>query len=250
MKRGGLASLAVAACLVLWKLGAGSAQASFGLLAGSGGFSLVARNQDGSPDNQAGSHPYTFTTNFAFNSHPNGRGEAVPDDNAKDIQVALPPGFAGNPGAATKCLPQQLALEALEEVGLPGQTCPTSSQIGMMALHFGGGGQIGGGLPLYFPVYNMATAADQPAVFGFQVNKVGVYIDTGVRTGGDYGLTSSVRSISSVFQLVGSSLTLWGVPADSSHDSQRCIHPTYETGICEGGPGNEAESPHSAGAST
>src|ERR1700686_3697495 len=252
MTRGMLGSVVVAACRVLWVLGAGSAQASFGLLPGSGGFSLIARNQDGSLDNQAGSHPYTFTANIAFNTitlaavpnvHPE---EARPDGNAKDIRVELPPGLSGNPGAATTCLPQQLALEAREEVGLPGQTCPRSSQIGIIELHLAGTVGIAEA-PQFHPVYNMATAAGQPAVFGFRVNNVGVYIDTGVRTGGDYGLTSSLRDISTIFELVSSSLTVWGVPADSSHDFQRCVLPTYATGVCEGGPGNEAESPHSAG---
>jgi hypothetical protein len=251
-----LGCVVVAVCLVLWVLGVGSARASFGLLPGGAGFSLVARNQDGSLDTQAGSHPYAFTANIALNTitlpavpevHPE---LVVPDGNAKDIRVELPPGFSGNPGAAATCLPRQLQLEAREEVGPPGQTCPTSSQVGMVELHLAGAGGAKAEAPTFRPVYNMATAAGQPAVFGFQFESVEVYLDTGVRTGGDYGLTSSVHNISTTFELVSSSLTLWGVPADPSHDSQRCILPTAETGFCENrhvDPEAEAESPHSAG---
>ena len=234
-------ALALAACLFVSLLGAGSARASFGLLPGSGGFEVTIGNRSGSPDDQAGSHPYAFTTSAAFNLRTDSHGNVFPDGGVKDIEVELPPGLAGNPGAAATCLPTQLELR---ETGDVTRACPVSSQIGMVKLGLSDGAF--GVIEVFEPVFNMATAADQPAVFGFDLLGVTVYLDTSVRTGGDYGLTSSLHDIASALPLVGSSLTLWGVPADHGHDVQRCQMPSTATGMCEGAPGNEAEAPHLA----
>jgi hypothetical protein len=241
-----LGTVAAAACLLLGMTG-GSAQARFALLPGAEGFGLSFTNRDGSPDTQAGSHPYTFTTSFAFSTNPGPYGP-VSAGNVKDIDVELPPGLTGNPGTATKCLQSQLA-SPFEEPGDVAHQCPPSSQVGMVAVSFLGFISVA---PRFFlPVYNMATAAGQPAVFGFNFLNQGIYIDTGMRTGGDYGLTSSLTEISGDFGMVASTLTLWGVPADPSHDAQRCIGSNELTGLCESAVGSgEAESePHSAGIS-
>ena len=236
-------ALVVAACLLLWLLGAASARASFGLLPGTEGFGLTATNQDGSPDVQAGSHPYALTTAFAFTTTVDSHGRTEPSANAKDIRVDLPPGLSGDPGAATKCLPTQLTVPHEEAIDVS-RSCPVTSQVGMVRLHFSFTSE-----EFFFPVYNMVTAADQPAVLGFSAFGVGVYIDTGLRTGGDYGLTVTLHDTSAAFALIGSSLTLWGVPADPSHDAQRCIFPEFFTGLCEAAPGSgeEQSTPHSAG---
>ena len=52
------------------------------------------------------------------------------------------------------------------------------------------------------------------------IAKITIEID--VRNDGSYGLTATINDISSLLTLGGSSLTLWGVPGDPSHDSQRC----------------------------
>jgi hypothetical protein len=231
-------ALAVAVCLLLSMLAVGSAQASFGLLPGSEGFSVTAANQDGSPDLQAGSHPYALTTNFAFGLAPDPHGNMIPGANAKDVQVELPAGLTGNPGAATKCLPAQLS-RLLEGDGSRG--CPPSSQVGMVKLSAAFTFGVIEGFSV--PVFNMAGTADQPALLGFNILGVGIYTSIGVRTGGDYGLTATASDISAVLPLSSFSLTLWGVPADPSHDAQRCSQPGFFTGMCEearGAGGDEA----------
>jgi hypothetical protein len=227
---------ALAAAFLLLGLLAGSAGASFGPKPGAEGFSMAFTNRDGSPDVQAGSHPYAFTTSFLMNTGTGGGGEHLQEGAPKDIQVELPAGVVGNPAATTKCLPAQLVGNANG-----GESCPVSSQIGMAELHF----TIIPGLGVEVPVYNIAAPAGKPAVFGF-VFGVEIFINSGVRTGGDYGLNSTLVDISGALPLEGTKLTLWGVPADPSHDAQRCITPGLFSGMCEATPGTgeERRAPH------
>ena len=71
---------------------ASSALADFGLEQ----FSVAATNQNGSPDVQAGSHPYGLTTTFTFNQ-PSLAG--ISQGTLKDARLELPPGFVGDPDA-------------------------------------------------------------------------------------------------------------------------------------------------------
>jgi hypothetical protein len=236
---GALAALAVAVCVSL-SSGVGVAGASFGFRSGAEGFSVALANRDGSADAQAGSHPYSFTTSFVLNTTTGPGGGLRPDQAIKDLRVELPAGLVGNPGVTTKCTALQLYyLQALDVA----RACPASSQVGIIELRF-----TSFEVSVFVPVYNITTPVDKPAVFGFSFAGVGVFIDTGVRTGGDYGLTSSLTNISGALPLEGSKLILWGVPGDPGHDVQRCISPNPITGFCEAAPGTgaEAEAPHSA----
>jgi len=170
-------------------------------------FSGSTINADGTPDTQAGSHPFESTTSFAFSTDANG----VPTENFKDVQVELPPGFIGDPNATPKCTDQEL----------DNNQCPGASQIGTLTLSatvslFGPN----------IPVYNMVPPAGLAAQFGSNLLLIDAFINISVRTGGDYGLTAGLSNTSTLLPLYGSSLTLWGVPADPAHDSQR---------VCPGG---------------
>jgi hypothetical protein len=48
-----------------------------------------------------------------------------------------------------------------------------------------------------------------------------VFLDTSVRTGGDYGVTVSVDNIPQTAAFMVNKLTFWGVPGDPRHDNQR-----------------------------
>jgi hypothetical protein len=231
----------LAVCVLLAVLGVAPAGASFGPKPGAEGFSLAFTNRDGSPDVQAGSHPYAFSTSFQLNTAAGPFGP-LPDGAVKDIGIELPAGVAGNPGVATQCLPSQLAFS--DNANFVANACRASSQIGMAELYF----TFLGGLGVQVPLYNMVVPAGKPAVFGFIILGVEVFVDTSVRTGGDYGLTSSLTDVSAALPLAGSKVTLWGVPADPSHDAQRCIQPEFFTGLCEAAPGTGLEgfAPHSA----
>jgi hypothetical protein len=70
-------------------------------------------------------------------------------------------------------------------------------------------------------VFSLAPDHGEPARFGFTVEGSPVYLDTSVRTGGDYGITVHVGAITQVVALLESEVTFWGVPGDPRHDNSR-----------------------------
>ena len=196
-----LLGLAAAACLLLGAVLPSSALADFHVVS----FSGSTTNADGSVDTQAGSHPFESTTSFNFPTTTNSTGETVPDGNMKDVSVNLPAGFIGDPNATPKCTTAQLDANA----------CSGATQVGQLTLNTG----VLGNLTL--PVFNMVPRAGVAAQFAANVLLVDAFIDINVRTGGDYGLTAALQNIPTILPLTGSTLTLWGVPADPAHDANR-----------------------------
>ena len=49
-----------------------------------------------------------------------------------------------------------------------------------------------------------------------------VILDASLRSDGDYGVTVGSRNIPGALRMWGVKATFWGVPADPSHDAQRC----------------------------
>ena len=165
-------------------------------------FSASTTNQDGTPDTQAGSHPFESTTTFAFSTDSAG----VPTENMKDISVNLPAGLIGDPNATPKCTVAQLDVNG----------CPVASQIGTLSLQ--------ATVSLFnapIAVYNMVPPAGDAAQFGANLLLIDAFVDIHVRTGGDYGLTAALSDTSTLLPLFGSTLTLWGVPGDPGHDAVR-----------------------------
>jgi streptogramin lyase len=174
---------------------------------GVSGFSLAALDQGGQPYTQAGGHPYELTTSFEIN--PTTPGGSSPNANVKDIETELPPGLLGDPTATPRCSRYDFGRFQ----------CSASAQIGVMRLN----GEA-------FPLFNLVPPAGMPAEFGALVNGVvAAYIDTKVRTGGDYGITADVVNASAMRGVRTVSLTLWGVPAQASHDAERqCPYPSAD----------------------
>ncbi len=73
------------------------------------------------------------------------------------------------------------------------------------------------------PVFNLEPPPGMPAQFGFTFNDQKAILDTSLRSDGDYGVSVMVRNANQAKSVLGSAVTLWGVPADSSHDVQRCL---------------------------
>jgi len=180
---------------------------------------------EGGEVTQAGSHPYQYSTSFAANTKPTLPGSKAPfvpsGGDIKTIHVDLPPGLVGNPNATQRCTP--LAFNTSHNVSPgPGSSftanaCPDSSVVGVIVVQ-----QIegeGGVLPL--PLYNLVPPAGMPAQLGFQIFGAPFYIDTSVRTGGDYGITATLRNVSEAKRVTASAVTIWGTPADEAHDPLR-----------------------------
>jgi hypothetical protein len=166
-------------------------------------------NADGTPDTQAGSHPYETTFSFdlatlvgrplgsPFNRLLAAGGEL------KNIVVDLPPGFVGDPNAVPQCTRQQLTAVS----------CPNASQIGFTQIIFNGGGS-----QIRDRVYNMVPPPGVPAEFAFQtVEGIYSFLDNSVRSGSDYGLTTEIDNAPTGRQIAHVVTTLWGVPGDPSH---------------------------------
>jgi hypothetical protein len=165
------------------------------------------------PATQAGAHPYMFTTQFAFEtSFDPVRGENAPGGSARDIEVKLPVGFTGNPRAVTQC----------SQVDLVQFNCPTDSRVGYGEITTGS--EPGG-----TAIYNMQTSAGEPARLGFMVAYVvPVAVSITVDDQDDYSLRVLTRNTSQGLGLDKVVLTLWGVPADPSHDADREGESTLE----------------------
>ena len=184
-----------------------------------------AVNQNGSPDVQAGSHPYSITTTFTLNPLPYNketlRQLPAGQGSLKEVTLKLPPGFVGDPNAIPKCK----YIEFID-----GGDCPAETAIGVDTVYLHNNRENHGVeseiLSVQSSVFNMEPSPGEPAEFAFMVRKtVPVFLDASVRTGEDYGITIHVPGVSQAASVYAAKVTIWGVPAETSHDALRggCI---------------------------
>jgi hypothetical protein len=178
-------------------------------------FTTDIPEESGKADTQAGSHPFELTASLAFNvsarEPPGGAEFPLANASPKDVEVALPPGLVGDPGAVPQC--SQRAFQEGEKLN-----CPVDTQVGTVKPYF-----YGAFPTAVFPVFSIAPPPGQPAELGFSIAGIGhVPMFFHVRLGTDgYGLTVSLNDIPEAGPLQGVILSLWGVPADGSHDLER-----------------------------
>jgi hypothetical protein len=180
----------------------GSTEPPFDVTGWNGWFS----NADGTLDTQAGSHPYEATFDFDLATIFNQATDtaSLAGEEIRTLEVGLPPGFVGNPGAVPQCPREQFDAEQ----------CSKESMIGITTAYFA---EV---TPLSFPIYNLVPPPGVPAEFGFTIQGLNTYLDAGVRSGSDYGITEHVSAIAqkAITQAV---TTLWGDPGEPSHDRWR-----------------------------
>jgi uncharacterized repeat protein (TIGR01451 family) len=190
-------------------------------------YELRPENADGSPDTQAGSHPFQLTTVLNVNQT---ASPFHPPAALKDLRFDLPPGLVGNPTPFPECPLAKFIANAGE-----GQNfCPDNTVVGVasVAISF----PIGG-LPatIAVPLFSLVPSTGEPARFGFDVFNDPVYLDTSVRTGSDYGVTVTVPDITEIIGFISNRVTFWGVPGDPRHDSVRgwnCTEPLERGPVC------------------
>ncbi|HKG01546.1 MAG TPA: hypothetical protein VKB03_00070 [Conexibacter sp.] len=194
-----------------------TATPSFGIDALDG---QVSADADGSPLTQAGGRPYSASVSIDFNTTRNPMplvGDLWPVESVKDVFTELPPGFVGNPTGVDTCTAGELANGFSTEAQ---PLCPATSQVGTSLLRFNGGtGLVSPQGPI--PLYNMVPPPGIPARFGMNILGSVVTLDAEVRSGGDYGITVAARDVPQSLALAGTTVTLWGVPSDPSHDAER-----------------------------
>jgi len=189
-------------------------------------FAGTTTGADGQPDTQAGSHPYEMSFDLNLNTLPVGI-RLNPAGNPKQITVNLPPGVVVNPGATlTRCTEAQLESDNRGSTLTRG--CPDSSAVGTIRTSLGVAGYLAT-QPL--PLFNMVPPPGAPAEFAFDIGDAGLYAHMfgSVRTGSDYGLSSTTNDILQEGPLVGVRVELWGNPGDPSHDAMRgrCVYGDY-----------------------
>lgn len=232
-ERAPIVALIALAAFLLAALPASAAE--FGIVPGS--FTADAFEEDGVAfETQAGAHPHSGNSGFVLNTVPTGPfGTPAPVELAKDVSVLLPEGFAGNPTAIPRCESARLTLHEM--------SCPVASQVGSLRLALAhlfpsnSGGTSG--------MYNMEPNHGELALFAGYVSGVVVRISIKVRPEDGYRVRATVSGVSNLIRMTESEATLWGVPADPSHDRYRCsIFSPDEPECTEGGQG---EGPTSSG---
>ena len=76
------------------------------------------------------------------------------------------------------------------------------------------------------PLYNIEVPYGKTARFAFNIAGVVTNIYPRVRTGGDYGISADSTNISQSIAVFATKVTVWGVPADLSHDNERWVNGT------------------------
>ena len=72
------------------------------------------------------------------------------------------------------------------------------------------------------PVFNLEPNPGEPARFGFlPTEETPAFIDTSVKTGGDYGIIGESDNIEQNAGVLHAQVTLWGVPGSPAHDDAR-----------------------------
>jgi hypothetical protein len=186
------------------------ASAPFGLES----YELAAESEGGGADTQAGSHPFQLTAAVALNQTDEpGKPPAL----AKDLRLELPAGLIDDSNAIPQCSSDDFSTSS-EGVDL----CPAETALGAASVTIDDPSDFGPEpVTLTVPVFNLVPAPGEPARFGVDVEDAQLVFDASVRTGTDYGVTLSASDIPETMTLIGATVTLWGVPGDSRHDSSR-----------------------------
>lgn len=177
-------------------------------------------DQNGSVFTQAGGHPHEVTFQIVVKNHPDTTpgyvGLPTPNGQPKEIEVELPAGFLGNATAAPQCA--QAELREGDE-GPLNTGCPLDSIVGSTDVHFNGATDSFGN-PIRVPVANMVPPVGVPARFGFNVLGVPIVLDARVKEDGR--IVVGPRNTPQALRMWRADTTIWGVPADPSHDDERC----------------------------
>jgi hypothetical protein len=165
---------------------------------------------------QAGAHT-DLTTSFTIATDPASatdlHGYKLPYARTKNLIVNLPPGLIGNPNSVAQCTGAEFAT------AFSGGGCPNASQVGVTKFSLYSFNQA----VFTEPIYNMTPPGEGDAVarLGVWAASLPTYINVGVRSDRDYGLTARLEGLPSTASLVTATTTIWGVPAASGHDTER-----------------------------
>jgi hypothetical protein len=191
-------------------------------------FSFRTLNSAGEPDVQAGSTPYEMIVKITA---PTTEVESQTDEGTsptgtiKDLLNELPRGLIGNPTAIPRC-----TVRETED-----NFCSGDAQVGMLELN--DTGRPDPLVPRQAALFNTIPPQGTAARFaGFVNASTDGFIDSGVRTGADYGITAGGFNIAGRTTIFSVTVRLWGVPADPRHDAKRVCPGTGTSGCASTAP--------------
>jgi len=182
-------------------------------------FEMAMADTSAWPASMAGATPAKIESDFTVSSHsyqffgiPAPTATVIaPNENFRNIVAHIPPGFVGLPEATPeKCTQGELVSKYVDQasgpsgIGVP--ACPLGSQVGLARVNTG---DIVG-------LYNLVPPPRYPAAFGFLYNGVVVTLLAHVRPS-DHGIDLVVRDVANSVPIAYSSVTFWGVPADTEY---------------------------------
>jgi hypothetical protein len=207
----------------------GSAPAPFGVVASAFEPDFLAADA-ATPERRAGGHPDLLVVPVDFNSTiaPTATSEKPlkrASGALRDLSVDLPPGFLGAPTAVGECSLAQYTVGA----------CPPSSPVGRFD------GTLTSpiaGLVYSFAtgVFNMVHPRGAVTDLAFQVGSNPVHVKAALDPANRYAITTTLADVNESTPPFSGKVTIWGVPADGSHDSERC--PFFSS---VGNPGHTSE---------
>jgi hypothetical protein len=178
-------------------------------------FDAAIKDADGNDDTQAGAAPGSAGTTFEVPTYAAENLEnpfifflsSGVSGHFRNAITHLPAGMISNFGATpSRCTPDQLATNLGQGV----VACPHDSQVGVAHVKSN----------LVEPVYAMVTPPGVPAQFAFQVAGVLIPVNARLRPN-DFGVDLVAPYTNTTLSLEHIRVTLWGVPADPSHDTSR-----------------------------
>ncbi len=186
--------------------------------------------ENGDPATSAGSHPHTASVTFFATTMLDSEGHQYSTEDIRDAVIGLPPGVVNHPLAVPTCTQAQL-------LGGGTQQCPAESQVGTVTI-FADGSEASTPdvpfVPLTTGAYNMETPRGTPALFAFNLFGALTQVYGRLRTDGDYGIALVGKNAPQTLPFEGLTLTVWGVPADPRHDSERfCPGAGFESPGCD-----------------
>ena len=173
------------------------------------------------PVREASSHPELLTTPFDFNSIDSAASinpfQKIESGSVRDLVVDLPPGFLGNPTAVSECSPADFVL----------RKCPANSQVGWVYVRVIAIGSTPSPQQSFenIPqaIYNLSHPRGTIADLAFVIVGNPIHIKASLDPANHYAIRTEVSDINETAPPFNQKATFWGVPADHSHDAQRCL---------------------------
>ncbi len=226
----------------------GEAPAPFGIVPGGFQTDVFSEAYPGTATARiAGDHPFEQRFNFDITakslvSTVDGTRLNPPNGSLRTVQGTLPRGMIGNPESVPKCDPLKFAQNG---VVLNATQCPANTQVGYVNVlnsqgennHGNAGVGNANALISRVPIYNLVPPKGTPVDLAFNANAVvQVHIYATLDPAQNYAIKAVTPNVAAIVGVLGSEVTIWGVPGDPAHDKYRYYPEDNEAHLALGAP--------------